>query len=79
MYKENKRYFARNPELFLAMTAVASNAHAYIGPGIGIGTMLAILGLLTGIGLIQRCIRVEFSLGTHYRARLRGDLAEELI
>ena len=28
------------------MTAVASNAQAYIGPGIGIGTLSAILGLI---------------------------------
>jgi len=32
--------------LALAMTAVTSNAHAYIGPGIGIGTLSAILGLI---------------------------------
>ena len=43
------------------------------------GSGMAAVGLRTGIGVKQRCIRVEFNLGHSNRIELRGALAEDPI
>lgn len=38
--------------LFLILLILPSNAHAYLGPGMGIGAIIAVLGVILSIILV---------------------------